>query len=336
MSILSSELKEYKAAVMDDSAASGGRLTANELVDGVKNNLWPDADSAERTAGSTKYRKTFKKIDNAGNLALQNSVLFVETQSPGDDAVTIFPATQRNTKADITGSERQYGAGQLNADVSAGAGSVDVLVEDPADPIFADGDLIRISDKADVEAGTGNEEYIRLASPAGLSFAGSVATLTFAAGVTLQNAYTAASTRVAACIEAGDIQTSADNWAETSAAGTYDEATYPPELDNESTVEETFTLSFTGATTFDVIGDTLGNLGSFSTGADCAPNNADFGKPYFTLRSAGWGGTWANGDTVVFQTHPAAYPIWNKRVIPAGAANMSGNNNIVAVRGESA
>jgi len=61
-----------------------------------------------------------------------------------------------------------------------------------------------------------------------------------------------------------------------------------------------------------------------------------FTKPYFTIPAAAWGGTWANGETVTFITHPASIPIWEKRVIPAGANSLAGNKRIIVVRGESA
>ena len=343
MSIQSSEIKWYKPAVVNDTTANGGAISSDEIVDGVKNNVWPDVPQAERTAGSVKYRKTFIKVANDDDLTLIDPRIFIETHTPGDDSIVLMAGTQTDTQAEADDYTRFYGAGDLDSDASASDGSVTVNVEDGngsgGHAIFQNGDLIRISDKASVDAGSGNTEFLRLADPGGVSWNGNQATLTFDTGVTLANGYAAAATRVASVIEAADIQATFDNWVESSASGTYDESTYPVILDNIGSIEQTWTLTFSDATTFTCAGDGVGSVGGGSIGGgDFAPNNADFSKPYFTLTDGTppWGGTWAAADTIVFKTHPAAIGIWEKRTVPAGADSLSGNKVIVAITGESA
>ncbi len=181
--------------------------------------------------------------------------------------------------------------------------------------------------------GAGNEEFATIAT-GGVSYTGSVATLTLTAGLT--NAYAAASTRVASVLQPGNIIGSVSNWVETSAAGTYDEVTYPLLVDSIGGISQLWTLTFSSATAFSVSGDTVGSVGSGDTATDFQPSNPDFTKPYFNLRAAGWGGTWANGDTITFRTDPAATPLWLKQVVPAGAAAMSGDQVILAAIGDSA
>ncbi len=161
--------------------------------------------------------------------------------------------------------------------------------------------------------------------------------MTITVAETLANDYTVASgARVSSIYEAGDIECTMTGWTETSASGTYDESAHPPVLDNIGTIEQTWTLTFTDATHFSVSGDTVGSVGSGDTSTDFAPQNSDFSKPYFTLEAAGWGGTWTAGDTVVFTTHPAAIALWEKRVVPAGAASLSNNKITLVWPGESA
>lgn len=337
MAIQTSELKFYRSQTVNDTTTNGGRMSATEIVDNVKNNLWPDVPQAERVAGSTKYRKCFIKVANDDDLGLISPRVFVESFTPGDDRILIFAGTQTNTQNDLTGSERLYGCGSLNANISAGAATCTVLCENAGDAIFQNGDLIRISDKSSVNDNSGNEEYLALAASGAVSWSGNVATLTFAAGNLPANAYTTASgTRVASVIQPATIVGAFDSWAETSSAGTYNEGTYPPLLDSIGSVEQTWTITFTSATAFNCVGDTLGSVTGGTKGSDYAPTNSDFSKPFFTLRSTGWGGTWATGDTVVFRTHPAATPVWEKRIVPAGANSISGNKAIVAISGESA
>ena len=343
MTILASELRIYRSAAVSDQSSNGGRMSTNEVVDGVKNNLWPDVPQSERTAGSVKYRKSFIKVANADNLALINAYIFVETPTPGDDRILLFPGNQTNIQSQLTGSERMYGGGQLNANVSAGASSLAVMTEAGAtDGQFHNGDLIRVSNMATVDATTGTVEYIRLASTGAVSYSGNVATLTFASGVTLANAYTAVATRVASIIEAGTIQGTVDSWARSSSVGSYGGwlgSGTPPSnvvVDSIAGIEQTWTLTFTSSTAFGVVGNTVGSVGTGTIVTNFMPVNPDFSRPYFTLPSAGWGGVWASGDTLTFSTHPAAFPVWQKRIVPAGAGSLSGDQVIIAVVGESA
>jgi len=133
----------------------------------------------------------------------------------------------------------------------------------------------------------------------------------------LANDYLAAETYVGVCIELGDIEPVSENWAEVSAAGTYDEATYPLVLDNRGTVTDTITITFTNATNFGCTGANEGSLGSGSTGVDFAPINPNTGQPYFTLDKDGWGGSWVLGDTVSFDIISAGAGVWLKEIVPA-------------------
>ncbi|OSM07652.1 hypothetical protein MAIT1_04587 [Magnetofaba australis IT-1] len=319
-------------------------MSANEIPDGVKNNVWPDVPQGERLAGSTKFRKVFFKVANDDDIRLINPRLFVETPTPGDDRVLIFPGTQTDAQGDLTGSERQYGSGWLDANVSIGATSIAVNVESAADAIFADGDLIRISDKDGVDDATGNVEFVRLAATGGVTWNGDKATLTFAAGQSLQSGYAATNTRVGSVIEAANVEAAWDNWSGSTVAGTYDGSapTTPPSttvplMDSIGSIEQTWTITFSDANNFTCVGDTVGDVGGGSiVGGDFSPNNPDFDRPYFTLPSIGWGGTWANGETITFRTHPAAIPVWWKRIVPAGANSLSADKVVVAITGESA
>ena len=309
MPIDSTEIKLYKSATVNDTNSNGGVMSTTEVADGIKNNVWPDVPQAERVAGSIKYRKTFIKVANDDDLVLVDPRIFIETHTPGDDTIVLMAGTQTDTQAEADDYTRFYGAGDLDANVSAGASTIDVNVENGntsgADEIFQNGDLIRISDKASVDAGTGNTEFLRLDATTGVSWNGNKATLTFESGVTLDNAYVTGDTpRIASVLELSDIQPSSDGWGESSASGTYDETTYPTIQDSIGSIEQTWTITFTDATNFSCVGNTVGSVGSGSIGGgDFTPNNTDFSKPYFTLSDAGWGGTWTSGDTISFTTH---------------------------------
>ena len=91
-----------------------------------------------------------------------------------------------------------------------------------------------------------------------------------------------------------------------------------------------------GKGAFTCTGSATGAVSGGAIGGDFAPNNPDFGKPYFTLRTAGWGGTWAADETMIFTTVPAAEPLWFKQVVPAAASIVAGNSFEIAIDGQTA
>ena len=143
---------------------------------------------------------------------------------------------------------------------------------------------------------------------------------------TISNAYATANTVAGGCTYSAEITALSDSWVETSGTGTYDETTYPVVLHNDGAEEETITITFTDATTFGVVGSNSGSLGTgFLISAACTPTNPTTGLDMFTIALAGWAGTWAIGDTVVFDVHPSAQGIWVKEVVPASTAQESNN-----------
>lgn len=338
MTILAAELKAFYPATISDATGNGGRITANAITSAALQNVFPHVFAAERAAGSTKHRKLFLRAVNDADETLYAPSVRFHAPTPGADWCYFRVGTQRNTQGDLTGSERKYGAGVLKTTVTAGGSTLVVYVEDASlTGIFQNGDTIRITDKATPTSTTGNEEELVISGAPSVS--GTEVTITTT--TTLTNGYTGGTlaapvTYVASVYKpVADLGCSVDNWVETG-AGTYDETTYPVITDNIGTVEQTWTLTFSDTTNYTVVGDTIGSVGSGTVGADFAPTNPAVSKPYFTLESAGWGGTWATGNTIVWQTHPNAIPIWETRVVPAGAGSMAGNGVTLVFEGETA
>lgn len=331
MTILPSELKAFYPATISDGAGNGGRISFNAITSAALQNVFPHVFKSERLVGSIKHRKIFYRAANDADETLFAPSLRLHAPTAGGDYVYFRVGSQRNTQGDLTGSERKYGVGTLKTTVTAGGSTLVVTVEAAAlTGIFHAGDTIRITDKA-TPSGTGNEEELTISGTPTVS--GLDVTITTATA--LANGYAAALTYVASVYPGGDLVATVDNWVETG-AGTYDETTSPVLLDHIGTAEQTWTLTFTDATNFTVIGDTIGSVGSGTIGSDFAPVNSAVSKPYFTLRSTGWGGTWAAGNTIVFQTHPNAIPIWETRVVPPSCPSMAGNGITSVFEGETA
>lgn len=329
MSIAANELKLYRSQTVSDSGGNGGRMSAVEVVSGAMANLFPAVDQADRDAGNTKYRKFFMKVANDADLTLFSPKVFFDRYTLGDDAIYFFPATQIDIQSDLSGSERLYGAGKLNVNAANGATSIAVLMEDQALHAIQDGDTIRISNKTSV-TDTGDEEFLVVDGT--VTHVSNVITIPLASA--LQNDYLAADTRVCSVYEPANLVGAIDDLDVTSSAGEVDIAEILP--DSIGGIQQTWTLTFTGATAYNIVGDTVGAVGAGSTGGGASPNNASFSKPYFVLPAIAFSGTFQAGDVLVFTTIPAAFAGWAKRIVPIGAATSSSNAATIALKGETA
>lgn len=116
-----------------------------------------------------------------------------------------------------------------------------------------------------------------------------------------------------------DGTTWADGVVGDPAPATYDTINHPIGLNNRGALTERWALRFRAdATTFDLIGQHLGQIASGTKNADFSPMNAARGVPYFTLREAGWGSGWVAGNTLFFDTIGAEFPIDVVRCVQPG------------------
>ncbi len=314
MSIQAEELQFYRSATVSDGSLNGGRMGSASIADSVKNNIFPDPTQSERESGLTRYRKVFVAVENADDLSLNNAYVHL----------TLLEGTQRDTQGELS-NPREYGCGTLKTAVAAGAASFTLVLETAAD-LIQSGDTVWIGDDS-------NEEYF---SDVTVERTDTDVTVTLAADDQLANDYAADESSAAAVFAPGDLEPVLSDWTVSSDAGTYDDENSPLELSNLGTVEDDWTITFTGSSAFDVAGTYTGDLASGSIGSDYAPGNADAGEPYFTLPMAGWSGSWASGDTITFSTQPAAAAFWLKQVVPAGAAANGAVTFGLRIAGESA
>jgi hypothetical protein len=211
-----------------------------------------------------------------------------------------------------------YGAGTLDSSVLTGVSEIDVLVEDGTATIFRAGDLIRISDQTTV-GGSGNAE-IKEIDTGGVEVEGDVFTLTLTSA--LATDYSDTNTWVCSLIEEATVTGTTASKVVTSAAGTFDATQMV--VGNLGSIYQVVTFTFTSASAFTVTSDEVTfspNTGSIV--ATYAPTNVVAGASYFSVPPACWGGTFANGNTVVITTIPPCVPIWEKRVVPSSATTIA-------------
>lgn len=83
MPILVSEIQFFKSTFVGSGGVSslGGAITANQLTNGLLNDLFDDVDAGESTTGMTDYRCIYIQNKN-GTLTYQSAELFIDTNAP--------------------------------------------------------------------------------------------------------------------------------------------------------------------------------------------------------------------------------------------------------------
>lgn len=114
----------------------------------------------------------------------------------------------------------------------------------------------------------------------------------------------------------------------------YNRTLYPLELVNVNAVTERWALIFTSPTSGNIVGETLGVIGTFTTSADVQPLNPVTGQPYFILRTAGWGSGWSTNNVLRFNTTGPNAPIWIARTVLPGAQGVVDDQFQLQMRGD--
>ena len=114
----------------------------------------------------------------------------------------------------------------------------------------------------------------------------------------------------------------------------FNEAQNPLVVTNKGAITEKWAVIFTNSTAFRVIGQSVGEIATGSTGADCAPLNPATGVPYFTIPAMGWGNGWAAGNVYRFNTAACGAPLWVVRTVLQGPATLQDDKFTLAFRGD--
>lgn len=164
----------------------------------------------------------------------------------------------------------------------------------------------------------------------------------------LTHNFPAGETRVSSALVIGDLQARAYSllsqqswtnvWSDTlignPTTSQYNATQYPPVVTNRGALQERWALIFTSTTDFRIVGESVGQVGTGTVNADTAPPNPATGAPYFTIKAAGWGGGWSQGNVLRFNTAAANYPIWIARTVLQGPAQQINDSFRVQIRGD--
>lgn len=143
-----------------------------------------------------------------------------------------------------------------------------------------------------------------------------------------------AGTKISSILMLGDLQGRPTNvafaqqawtgvWSDSRIGGEpladFNIAGHPIQCTNAGAVTERWALIFTNTTSFRIVGEQLGEVGTGTTGAACEPLNPATGEPYFSVAAAGWGGGWGAGNVLRFNTAGANAPVWIGRCVAPAA-----------------
>lgn len=114
----------------------------------------------------------------------------------------------------------------------------------------------------------------------------------------------------------------------------FNSAQYPIVVTNAGTIKERWLILFTNTTSFRIIGESVGEIGSGNTSTDAAPLNPATGVPYFSIPATGWGAGWATGNALRFNTDACGTPFWVVRTVLQGPASIDSDQFTLAFRGD--
>ena len=120
----------------------------------------------------------------------------------------------------------------------------------------------------------------------------------------------------------------------TTATGTYNDVIAPVVVANKGAVSERWALLFTNTTTFNIIGEHVGVIGTGSINTDTSPLNPATGVPYFTIPALGWGIGWAAGNVLRLNTVGAMFPVWVVRTVQQGPNSGTEHSFTLLSRGD--
>lgn len=170
--------------------------------------------------------------------------------------------------------------------------------------------------------------------------------LTFTRAIT--HDYPAGTSFVSSALVIGDVFARAYNsieqsswtgvWSDSLIGGAptanYNETLNPIQVTNDGAITERWALIFTNTTTFNIVGEKTGVIGTGTPGTTTAPVNPATGKPYFSIASAGWGAGWATGNVYRFNTAACGAGFWIVRTVLQGPPTLQDDKFTLAFRGD--
>ena len=119
-----------------------------------------------------------------------------------------------------------------------------------------------------------------------------------------------------------------------SANASYNEVNYPVVVTNQGAVTERWALVFTDSTSFYIMGEKYGIVGTGYTTNDTQPVNPATQQPFFFLDYRGFGSGWVSGNVLRFNTEGAVHDMWIARTTLQGPVAEPNDQFTIQIRGD--
>jgi len=321
MAIVAAEISLNRSSVITNDSTNGNVVDHTaEVVDSALNGVFPNITPSELVTGINIKRKLFRCNRNALNEILTNTLVY-NTVTPADTYVRVFVGTDTDTQGDLTGSEDRYGSGLATVDISVSDTAFSLTTEGPGGDIFRIGDTVVIRDDTASNFETATIATVTVNTPTSTD-------ITITGGGTVGAYTTAQNATISSALPTGDIGSTSTGVVVTSTLGTYDDVGSPITAQNVGGINDVWTVTFTDPTNYTVAGATTGAVGGGSIAGDFSPSNPSTATPYFTLLAAGFGGTFAASDTLVFTTSDSCVAFWSELIAEAGTAGQAAPDEV--------
>ena len=135
-----------------------------------------------------------------------------------------------------------------------------------------------------------------------------------------------------------DQKTWGNTWSDAligdTSSASFNSIDYPVAVTNLGAVTERWALVFTSTSTYNVIGEHLGQIATGNINEVCAPNNPAASAPYFSIDPLGWGTGWAAGNVLRLNTVGTPYPVDVIRTVQIGASTVADDSCTMLIRGD--
>jgi len=115
MAITATDIKLMQSERLTDNADGGGRMSGNEVVDGVSNNLFPDISSLDRVYGRVSLRKAFAAVlTNDTDMLLGGHAIIQSLPADANVSVLIFQTGSHTDERAAAAEWAEESAGGAN------------------------------------------------------------------------------------------------------------------------------------------------------------------------------------------------------------------------------
>lgn len=131
----------------------------------------------------------------------------------------------------------------------------------------------------------------------------------------------------------------AGGWDATAASGEttagFDATTFPIRSTNRGAITERWAAVFLTTGTVRIFGERVGQvLSNVSITDDIEAINPQTSVPYWTIPKEGWGGGWAQGNVLLWETEACGAPVWVARAVLPGASDVLSDRAVIALRSD--